>query len=278
LIELDEQKGEDEVITAEQITDDTSESDHKVAKNEMIVVPELTFSKSDAPTQFLASKMQKWMRQLLGKLLHLNFISWGIESFNLVAIFGHDAKRETGPNSWNSIVRNQRVRNCPLDSGGKPMQIRNFQQMQPVELGKWRDHIIDSFTEESKCEAPLQFLFSTGEIPVLTVYRMGKTDDATIRKGKGKSRAQKVSVKIDDAKKKKSKNVIEESHDEEPNIPVVLRPKPKPRGLIEQTNQSHTLQAPNMLNGTLPSGWRKSGYQAEKVSTLNVFHSIHLLW
>jgi hypothetical protein len=54
------------VIIADQFLEDDSESGKEVVENDSIDVPELTFTKSDSPTQTLALKMQKWMKKLLG--------------------------------------------------------------------------------------------------------------------------------------------------------------------------------------------------------------------
>jgi hypothetical protein len=205
-----------------------------------------------------------------------------------VAIFGDESKRETGPNSWNSIVRENRIRNPPLDGAGRKMALRNFQQMQPIELERWRDHIVDSFTEGSGCDEPLQFVRTTGDIPVLTVYRMGKTEEVLPKKEKGKGRARKAKSNDNVGKGRKSKAIVEESTDEGDDVhmepdsakPLVPRPRPKPR-LAEDSgkpsNQSHTLQSPSMTNGTLPVAWRQSGYFPAQVSVL-LKHAWLMLW
>jgi hypothetical protein len=110
--------------------------------------------------------------------------------------------------TFNRVIRNyaSRMRNLPKDENGNEVPPGDFAIMDPKSLMIWRDFLYDSFTEDSECKAPLQLLGANGEVPILSVYRLGsataKEDDSKDKERKGKGLVK--------AKGKKSKATVED--------------------------------------------------------------------
>src|ERR1700742_1330430 len=86
-----------------------------------------------------------------------------------VEVHGASSARPNHPDSWDNTIKHQRLRNRPLDASGQEMRFGEFQHMSEADLARWRDHIVDSFTEGSGSSHRLQFVTSSGDIPTLTI-------------------------------------------------------------------------------------------------------------
>jgi hypothetical protein len=239
-----------------------------------------------------------------------NFILFTV---SLVAILGRSVNRPDTINGWNSLVRDQaeRFQNFPRNSKGKKLELKDFQQMPTEELGVWRDHLVDSFTEGSGCKHPFQVVDKDGKVPILNVLRMGPKDEdkkSTKEKTAGSrskgSKLDKDTTVSKRGRKRKSKATVDDSDDsgdtcsgkdsdggaaakpvlssevnESPRKHLVRRPAPRPapRPTSNPTNYSdatlsYYLQTNSMEGTTLPVDWKRVGFNADKVS--NVLYTI----
>ena len=66
----------------------------------------------------------------------------------------------------------ERFRNLPLDSNGKEVPLLDFEHMDFDHLLLWRNHLIDSFSNDSTSERRLQFVTIKGRILSLTSFRL----------------------------------------------------------------------------------------------------------
>jgi hypothetical protein len=82
---------------------------------------------------------------------------------------------QKGEFSFVSICQNSAkfIKNPPLNHNGEPIPLFDFTQMEEQLLIRWRNHIVDSFRDDSAISHPLRFLRLNGEEPTLTILRMG---------------------------------------------------------------------------------------------------------
>jgi hypothetical protein len=145
---------------------------------------------------------------------------------------GISALRTDTINGWNSLIRDQRerFRNFPRNAKGRQLELKDFLQIPGEELGVWRDHLVDSFTEGSGCKHPFQVIDKDGKTPILNVLRMGSNNgDEESKKG------QKIAGKP--PQNKESKNTMASKHGRKRKSKATIVDDPDNTGNSEDHNE-----------------------------------------
>lgn len=149
--------------------------------------------------------------------------------------------------------------------------------MQPA-LEKWRDHIIDSFSDPPQTQYPLKFIPKEGEIPVLTFLKMGSTSGSQEIKGvkKRKANPSGESGMVGLKRGKGEKEVADLGNPAaQQQGPSNGKHRHTEEAVASGKDDGHTsnpipsslyLQLPNMSDGTLPREWRRANYDEQVVS------------
>jgi hypothetical protein len=123
--------------------------------------------------------------------------------------------------TWHSFCQNQQlyIINFPLDSNDHEVSLGDFASMPNESLNAWRDHLLDSFSENSDSKRPLRFRRLDGSRIQLSALRMGsqspvKPNKKIRSKGVGKKKSA-TNQKRGRKKKVKSSREIEEEEEEE---------------------------------------------------------------
>jgi hypothetical protein len=104
-----------------------------------------------------------------------------------------------------------------------PIPFTDFLNMPESDLLAWRNHLCDSFTENSELSAPLRFLSSNKSEPTLTVLKMGSKPQTSTKEKKLKrkrgpgttsAKGRKSSGRKGTNRKKRSKSVVSDSSSE----------------------------------------------------------------
>jgi hypothetical protein len=159
-----------------------------------VQAPPITFTKEQGtPTDKLRAIVKRYFKDLIREWSKLD-LSNETDSFGYFtdATFKNGEGKLASRDSYVQIVRgySKRCKNLPKDGNGVEIPLSDFQTMEAKQFIIWRDHLFDSVTEGSGCKAPFRLVRANGEIPILTVYRMG-TAETKEAKGKGARKTRK---------------------------------------------------------------------------------------